>query len=255
MIKYQNVHEDGILMKVLALNGSPLKTRGNTEVLLTEFLKGAREGGAKVEIIYLADLDIRPCLGKLVCWIKTPGKCCQKDDMVELLPKLATSDIWVFASPIYWDGVTGRVKNLMDRMLPLIQPKIELIDDHCRHALREGVKPGKIVLISTCGFFELDNFEPMIEHVKSVCKNIHREFAGALIRPHGALIKYSKEKNDAMDKILIAAREAGRELVNTGKISQDTFMRVSQELMARDKYIKMINTNFERLTAKKNENS
>ena len=89
-------------MKVLALIGSPLKERGNTNIILLEFLKGIRAAGANAELIYISDLDIRACLGKLVCWIKTPGRCCQKDDMAELLEKMKTADVWVYASPLYW---------------------------------------------------------------------------------------------------------------------------------------------------------
>jgi len=237
-------------MKLLAINGSPLKSRGNTQVILSEFLRGVGNSGVEIEEIFLNELTIKPCLGKLSCWVKTPGKCCQNDDMTTLLPKLADSDVWVFASPVYWDGVTSTMKNLMDRLLPLIEPKIELYDDHCRHALRFGVKNGKIVLVSTCGFWELDNFEPMINHVKAVCKNIHRDFAGALVRPHGALFKYLKKDNDSLKEILAAVYNAGLELVNEGRISRKTMEIVSLELMPREQYIEDINRNFERLIEK-----
>jgi multimeric flavodoxin WrbA len=239
-------------MKVLALNGSPLKGKGNTNIILNEFLSGLQESGAEVEEIFIKKLKINPCLGKLVCWIKTPGVCCQKDDMADLLKKLADSDVWVFASPIYWDGVTGPMKNLMDRILPLLQPFIELEDDHCRHALRNGVKTGKVVLISTSGFWELDNFDPMVHHLQGLSKNIHREFSGALLRPHGAILKYMVKNNPTVlvQEVLSASRQAAVELVRDGKISKDTEASVSRELMNRDEYIRLINNNFERLLEK-----
>ena len=39
--------------------------------------------------------------------MKTPGKCFQKDDMEMLLPQLAAAGIWVFATPVYFDGMTA----------------------------------------------------------------------------------------------------------------------------------------------------
>jgi multimeric flavodoxin WrbA len=237
-------------MKVLAINSSPLKAKGNTDIILREFLKGLRENGMEVEQIYTHDLKIKPCLGRLTCWVKTPGKCCQKDDMASLLNKLSIADIWVFASPLYWDGVTGQMKNVFDRLLPLIKPFIEIDEDHCRHGLREGVKGGKVVLVSTCGFWELDNFDPLLDHVEAVCKNIHREFAGALIRPHGALLKYFTKNSELFNEILVAAYTAGYELVSNGKISNETMAHVSKELMPKNEYIEMINKNFERLMEK-----
>jgi multimeric flavodoxin WrbA len=238
-------------LKVLALNSSPLKDRGNTDIILKSFLAGLNEAGAEVQEVYINDLDIKPCLGKLVCWVKTPGVCCQKDDMETLLEKLKNSDVWVFASPVYWDGVTGRMKNMMDRMLPILEAFIELREGHCRHAIRSNIPSGKIVLISTCGFWERDNFEPVIMHMEAVAKNAQCGFAGALVRPHGALIKYLvKTDYDKIKPVLDAAKNAGIELVENGVISNDTMDKVSQELVSRDKYMEMINSNFEGLMEK-----
>jgi len=190
-------------MKVLAINSSPLGRKGNTEIILEGFLGGLQEAGAEVEKVYTKELDIGPCLGKLACWIKTPGKCCQQDDMALLLEKLAEADIWVFATPLYWDGVTGPLKNLFDRMLPL--------------------------------------------HIKAICKNIHREFAGALLRPHGAHLKYMIKHDNQANEILKASHAAGVELAKTGQISQHTLVNVSKELLPREEYIKRVNGNFKRL--------
>ena len=239
-----------IIMNILAINGSPLKERGNTNIILMEFLKGARAAGANAELIYLSDLDIRACLGKLICWVKTPGMCCQKDDMTSVMSKLKASDVWVFASPLYWDGVSGPMKNLMDRLLPLIEPQITLVAGHCRHALRKGVLGGKIVFISTCGFWEMDNFEPALKHIMNISKNIHRDFSGALLRPHGALLKYMDKSDPMMLDILGACRTAGQELVSNGIISQQTQVRVSKDMMTREEYIKKINDNMDGLLRK-----
>ena len=230
-------------MQVLAISSSPLKDRGNTDIILKEFITGLGERGVEVEVIYLSEMMIKPCLGKLVCWLKTPGVCCQKDDMAQLLEKMKTSDVWIFASPLYWDGVSGLMKNFFDRLLPLLEPYIELRDGHCRHPVRDDLEGGKIVLISSCGFWEMDNFEPMLSQVMAICRNINRDFAGALLRPHGALFKYMIRNYESVKDILNAARKAGHELIMDGRISQNSMIMVSYELMSREEYIDLINEN------------
>ena len=219
-------------MEILAINSSPKKGEGNTALILNPFLEGAREAGAEVELFYTKDLKIKPCQGDYICWLKTPGKCIHKDDMEMLLPKLAGADVWVFATPVYFDGISGTLKNLIERMLPLVEPFYELRDGHCRHPRREGTKSGKVVLVSNCGFWEMDNFDPLLVHMKAICKNIDREFAGALLRPHGTGMRRMLERGVVMDDIFAAAKDAGRQLVADGRMSSDTLEAVSRNLMS-----------------------
>ena len=165
-------------MKVVALNGSPAMSQGNTAMILTPFLDGMRSAGAEVESFNIKRLNINPCQGEFNCWLKTPGQCFQQDDMQMLLPKLAASDVLVLATPVYVDGITGPMKNLLDRLIPLAEPFFELRDGHCRHPVREGTSSAKLVLVSNCGFWELDNFDPLLVHMQAVCKNMGAEFAG-----------------------------------------------------------------------------
>ncbi|MHA2044647.1 MAG: flavodoxin family protein, partial [Candidatus Thorarchaeota archaeon] len=120
--------------------------------ILTPFLDGLREASADVELYYTKKLKIRPCQGNWKCVFDTLGECYQKDDMQTLHPKLVEADIWVFATPVYVSGMTGPLKNLIDRILiPLGLADIELVDGHSRHKRREGNKHGKIVLVSNSG--------------------------------------------------------------------------------------------------------
>lgn len=104
-------------MKVTAINSSPRMDKGNTALVLGPFLEGMREAGAVVELFYTKQLQIHPCQGELSCWLRTPGKCFQQDDMQMLLPKLAEADVLVLATPVYVDGVTGPMKNPLFSLL------------------------------------------------------------------------------------------------------------------------------------------
>ena len=232
-------------MKVLAINSSPLMEKGNTAVILTPFLDGMKEAGAEVELFYTKKLKIKPCQGEFNCWLKTPGQCIQKDDMEIIRPRLAEADVLVLATPLYVDGMSGPMKNLIDRIIPLAQPFFEMRDGHIRHPGRGETRLQKMVLVSNCGFWEMDNFDPLVVHVKAICKNGAMEFAGALLRPHGPALKPMLEIGGLVDDVVEAAREAGRQLVRDGRISSETLNIVSRELMPMEDYFQMANQSFQ----------
>jgi multimeric flavodoxin WrbA len=228
-------------MKVMAFNCSPKAEKANTALLLNPFLKGLEKGGAEVELHYTGKLRIRPCSGDLHCWFGKPGVCIHRDDMQALYPKLREADLWVFGTPVYFDGVSGAMKNLMDRMVPLILPFVELRNGHCAHALREGTKTGKVVLVSNCGFWEPDNFEPLLVHMRAFCRTIGRTFAGALLRPSGETFRGLVERQKPVADILEAAEEAGRQLILEGDMSAETLQTVSRELLPLDRFVSTSN--------------
>jgi multimeric flavodoxin WrbA len=232
-------------MKVVAINSSPNMVKGNTALVLGPFLEGMRDAGAEVELFYTRKLKINPCQGEFNCWLKTPGECFQQDDMQMLLPKIAEADVLVLATPVYVDGVTGPMKNLLDRIIPLAQPFFELRDGHCRHPRRDGSKGSQLVLVSNCGFWEMDNFNPLLVHMKAVSKNVGIEFAGALLRPHGPALSGMMEMGMPVDDIFDAAKEAGRQLVEDGRISPETLKGVSRELLPLEMYVEIVNQRFQ----------
>ena len=232
-------------MKVVAINSSPNMDKGNTALILGPFLEGMGEAGADVELFYTRKMKINPCQGEFNCWLKTPGKCFQKDDMQMLLPKLTEADVLVLATPLYVDGVTGPMKNLLDRIIPLAQPFFELRDGHCRHPGRDGSRGSQLVLVSNCGFWEMDNFNPMLVHMEAVSKNMGREFAGALLRPHGPALMGMMEMGAPVDDILDAAKEAGRQLVEDGRMSFEILKSVSRELLPLQMYLEIVNKRFQ----------
>lgn len=228
-------------MKVLAINSSPRIDKSNTSLILTPFLEGMTEAGAEVELFYTGKLEIKHCDGAFTCWLRTPGECHLKDDMQMLYPKLREADIWVLATPVYVDGVSGSMKMLMERTLPFMQPLIELRDGHCRHPLRQGYKRGKVVLVANCGLWEIDNFDPLLVHMKAYCKNVGREFAGALVRPHGVMLRGMMQMGTEVNDIFAAAKDAGRQLVQDGQMSTESLSTVSREFISLEMYIQQLN--------------
>ena len=217
-------------MNVLAINGSPHMNEGNTAKILNPFLEGLKEAGAKVELLYTGKLNIGPCSGDLSCWFVNPGTCAKDDDMQTILPKIKDADVIVWASPVYYAGITGPLKTLMDRQLPanvLGQPKSKM---------------QKAVLVSTCSAWEISMFDPLLVQMRAIYDHPQEgfEFAGALLRPmaDGMNQMIKAGETSLIEGIFRAAREAGHQLAREGRISEDTEKAVNRELMPRDAYYK-----------------
>jgi multimeric flavodoxin WrbA len=224
-------------MKVVAINGSPHKGKGNTALILNPFLDGLREAGAEAELFYTRNLNIQPCRGCFHCWTRTPGRCVQDDDMAELLPLLRRSDLWVLATPLYFDAPSGPLKNLMDRTTAFLRLPAEIRDGRSRHLVEDEVRGGKVVLVSNCGLWEMRNFEPLVTQVKGFCEHVDREFVGALLRPHGQSLRDCLKQGKPVDDVLDAAREAGLEMTREGRISEESLRVVSRPLISLEEYV------------------
>ena len=110
---------------MLGVVGSPRRD-GNTHVLVSEVLAGARAAGAAAESVFLADLTIGECDGCHACW--RGAECSKADDMNALYPRLADSDVIVLGTPVYWYAPTALMKGFLDRLVyfncPENRPKI-----------------------------------------------------------------------------------------------------------------------------------
>jgi hypothetical protein len=241
--------------RVLAFNSSPRKGKGNTALILDPFIEGMRGAGADIDLYYNHDLKIKPCKGCFNCWLKTPGVCSQKDDIQWLLPKMREADVIVYATPVYSYGMTGQMKNLIDRMIVIAEPFMEVVDGRSRHIKSEGAKTCQIVLVSNCGLWGIDNFDPLVVHVKKLCQDPPMEYAGALLRPHGAALRAMIDMGAPVNDIIEAARDAGKQLIETGKMSQVTLDVISRDLLPAEVYVKMANEQFRRVMAKRKAKS
>jgi multimeric flavodoxin WrbA len=167
--------------------------------------------------------------------------------MQQLVPKLMQANVLVLATPLYVDGMTGPIKNLLDRAIPIGDPTIEIRDGRCRHPARREVKDGKLVLVSNCGFWEMENFDPLIVHMQAVSKNLGREFSGALLRPHGPALRAMMNQGMPVNDVLDAAKEAGKQLVKNGRMKPDTLKIVSRDLLPQQMYVNIANERLRQL--------
>ena len=110
-------------VRILGIVGSPRK--GNTEMLVREALRSAeRVGNVETEVMRIAQLKIHPCVACFRCFDENSGtRACPsfEDDMEEVYPRLARSDGIIIASPVYFGGISGQLKTLLDRTEPFVR--------------------------------------------------------------------------------------------------------------------------------------
>lgn len=101
---------------VLIISTSPRKN-GNSEALADAFLNGAKEAGNSVEKVSLYNKAIGFCRGCLAC--QKTGHCVIHDDAELIVEKMQSTDVLVFATPIYYYEMSGQMKTMLDRANPL----------------------------------------------------------------------------------------------------------------------------------------
>ena len=101
---------------VLVISTSPRKN-GNSDALADAFIRGAQQVGNQVEKINLYDKTIGFCKGCLTC--QSTQRCIINDDASAIAQRMLTADVIVFATPIYYYGMCGQMKTLLDRANPL----------------------------------------------------------------------------------------------------------------------------------------
>ena len=107
-------------MKIAILNGSP--RTANTASMVKAFAEGAEAAGHEVAILHVGKMRIAGCLGCEYCHTKGDGKCVQNDDMVNVMPAYLDSDMIVYASPVYYFGMTAQIMAAMQRIYCIGKP-------------------------------------------------------------------------------------------------------------------------------------
>ncbi len=222
------------MSKVVAINGSPRMEKGNTDMLLTFFLQGMKDAGGEVELFYASRLDVEPCTGEFQCWYgKTPGECYIDDDMQALYGKLRAAETLVLATPVYIP-LPGEMQNVINRIVALVEPKLETREGRTRARFHRDVKIQRIVLVTTGGWWETGNFDTVVRIAEELAEGASVEFSGAVLRPHAFLMKQNGELTDDGRAVQQAARRAGSELVREGKVDPETLEQVSRPLISQE---------------------
>ena len=115
-------------MNIVIVNGSARK--GNTLTAIDAFTKGASEKN-KIELIEPDKLKIDYCKGCGAC--QCYKGCVDQDDTNPTIEKIAEADMIIFATPVYWWGMSAQLKLIIDKC-------------YCRGLQLKNKKVGTIVV-------------------------------------------------------------------------------------------------------------
>jgi multimeric flavodoxin WrbA len=188
--------------KVLALSASARRD-GNSRKLAEAVLEGVAEAGHEGELVHLADhvtgmfRNCRECRN-------SDGQCTIDDGYEDiLLNKYLSADAIVYASPIYWYGLSGHLKNFIDRFFCYICEGYPNSEDFI-----QGMMGKKAALVMSA---EENNFSARLANVQEMtqlCDYLHHEFAGVVVTTANS----RKDVHGDPTEPLNAARELGRVL-------------------------------------------
>jgi len=128
-------------MKITILNGNPNADNvkfDNYLKALSDLLETSKH---TVTIFKLREIGIRYCTGCWDCWVRTPGECIVKDGSRDICREYINSDFVLFASPVIMGFTTALLKKAHEKLLPLIHPYFEIVQDEVHHLSRYDKYP------------------------------------------------------------------------------------------------------------------
>lgn len=152
-------------MNILVLTGSPRKN-GNSNTLAAHFIKGAQEAGHKVARFDAALRDVHPCIACNSCGMN--GPCVFDDDFEEVRKHIIPADLVVFATPMYYFGISTQLKAVIDRFYA-INGEIHI--------------PKKAVLLMTYANNSRRDESPIVTHYEVLLEYLGWKDAGRVIAP------------------------------------------------------------------------
>ncbi len=229
--------------KILIINGSPHKEKSTTMMITDAFTRGMLSvGGYQAETVHVSELKVKPCTGCLSCWGRTEGECVIKtDDMPALKRKIIEADIVIGSFPLYYFGVPGILKVVIDRLLSMVKAyhgQLTPKDNAPAHEFRYP-KPGKkYVLISGCAYTETDVvYVPVRKQFDLI---LGKDNYTALFCPQ---FKTMADNGGARkERILSKFVKAGEEFAKNGCLSQKTIESATKPPFSSEVYKTILNS-------------
>ncbi len=134
-------------MKVTILDGRSSVDSSDYERQLAAILSDMQKH-YDVEIYSINDMNLKYCTGCWSCWWKTPGECSIKDGADAIFKSVIHSDFLLLASPMIAGFVSSELKKIMDRLIVLLHPYIQMINGESHHNKRYDSYPSLGVLLA-----------------------------------------------------------------------------------------------------------
>ncbi|MFO7829126.1 MAG: NAD(P)H-dependent oxidoreductase [Bacteroidales bacterium] len=157
------------MMTITVIKGFPDDTRNSSDNFVDKLCEQLILKGVEIKYHDLKKRSVKNCIGCFGCWVKTPGECTVPDDSIQIRRDAINSGLIIFVSPVIMGFTSALLKNVQDKMIPLIHPYIEFVNNECHHQSRYDKYPD-IALI-------LDKTEDSDEEDYKIIKHIYQRLA------------------------------------------------------------------------------
>ncbi len=227
--------------KILVINGSPQNNASGTLHVTKAFLQGVEKAmPSEIEILNIAEMNIKNCMGCLSCWGRTEGQCVIKDDSEIVKEKIIAADVVIASFPLYFFGMPGIVKNLTDRLLcmQMAYKGEKPIEGQPYHEPRYDMSKKKFLLISTCGYGQIGSiYNSLLTQLDCIFgKNNYY----ALLCPQGRIFS-TPELNERSNIYLEKYTDAGIEFAKTGELTTKTLEHLQIPMFTDRRFELLIN--------------
>ena len=188
--------------KILIIGGSPRKN-GNTATIAGWVAEGAESEGASVNIVDAARLKHKTagCCSCYGCQVSQQFRCVILDETTDVVASFTDYDVVVFASPVYFFGLSAQIKMIIDRMFSLFK----FNNGKTIHNLQKV----NFALIATCGGDLDDSGVNLVdETIKKIVRFIGKTHKSLLIPSLPPASEETAQKED----VKIKAMDFGKKL-------------------------------------------
>jgi len=219
-------------MKTLIINGSLKGEASHSYMVASRFARGIEAtADVQTEVIELKNMNISHCVGCFGCWKVTPGQCVIRDDMDIIRDKIMESDNIILSFPLYFFGVSSKMKTMLDRLLPFKMPY------KGRHATEDNLlimdyrydfSDKRLILVSSCAHSSTDIvYDSVTREFDMICgKNNYTK----VFCPQGEILELDQMK-PILNKYLNGIEDAGKEFGINRKLSEETARKVCAPLI------------------------
>lgn len=159
-----------------------------------------------------------------------------QDDQNEILAKYQQADLIIWSFPLYCFGIPSHLKAVLDRMIPLVQMKMEEKDGVVYHKALADFDRMKHVVICGAGFPMSDrNFEGVSVTCDKCFSNCTKIFV-----PETPLMNVPELKELA-DRKRSFFREAGVEYYRNGELIPETIEKLEELMIPNEEYLAHVN--------------
>ncbi len=190
--------------RILVLTSSP-RLEGNSHHLAESFVAGAESAGHDAVLVDLAPnvthmlRDCRSCRGE-------DGQCAIDDKHGEIFELYLTAEAVVYATPIWWYGISAQLKAFIDRIFCFIS---DSYPDAAR--VRQLLPRKRAALLLSA---EESNFAArlgIVEQISELCRYLDHPFAGIVTGIGNRRGEVTMDTADPMS----AAFALGRDIMKT----------------------------------------